>query len=74
LITGAATINPETAVSLPVVSIKGFVRVQKALIDCLGNKKLKAVMGASMGWAPGVRMVAKLTAERRADKISVFVQ
>ena len=35
--------------SFPVVSIKDFVRVQKALIDSLGIKKLKAVMGASMG-------------------------
>ncbi len=33
----------------PVVSIRDFVRVQKALIDSLGIKKLKAVMGASMG-------------------------
>ena len=35
--------------SFPVVSIKDFVRVQKALIDSLGIKKLKAVIGASMG-------------------------
>jgi homoserine O-acetyltransferase/O-succinyltransferase len=51
--TGPATINPDTGkpygLSFPVVSIKDFVRVQKALIDSLGIKKLKAVMGASMG-------------------------
>jgi homoserine O-acetyltransferase/O-succinyltransferase len=51
--TGPASINPETgkpyAMSFPVVSIKDFVRVQKALIDSLGIKKLKAVAGLSMG-------------------------
>jgi homoserine O-acetyltransferase len=51
--TGPASINPDTGkpygLSFPVVSIKDFVRVQKALIDSLGIKKLKAVMGASMG-------------------------
>src|SRR5262249_25741591 len=33
----------------PVVSIRDFVRVQKALIDSLGIRRLKAVVGASMG-------------------------
>ena len=51
--TGPASMNPDTGkpygMSFPVVSIKDFVRVQKALIDSLGIKKLKAVMGASMG-------------------------
>jgi homoserine O-acetyltransferase/O-succinyltransferase len=51
--TGPASINPDTGkpygMSFPVVSIKDFVRVQKALIDSLGIKKLHAVMGASMG-------------------------
>src|SRR5262249_36296045 len=51
--TGPASINPDTgkpyAMSFPVVSIKDFVRVQKALIDSLGIKKLRAVMGLSMG-------------------------
>ncbi len=51
--TGPASINPDTGkpygMSFPVVSIKDFVRVQKELIDSLGIKKLKAVMGASMG-------------------------
>ena len=51
--TGPASINPDTGkpygMSFPVVSIADFVRVQKALIDSLGIKKLKAVMGASMG-------------------------
>jgi homoserine O-acetyltransferase/O-succinyltransferase len=51
--TGPASINPDTGkpygMSFPVVSIKDFVRVQKALIDSLGIKKLKAVAGLSMG-------------------------
>jgi homoserine O-acetyltransferase/O-succinyltransferase len=51
--TGPASINPDTGkpygMSFPVVSIKDFVRVEKALIDSLGIKKLKAVIGASMG-------------------------
>jgi homoserine O-acetyltransferase len=51
--TGPASIDPDTGkpygVSFPVVSIKDFVEVQKALIESLGVKKLKAVVGASMG-------------------------
>jgi homoserine O-acetyltransferase/O-succinyltransferase len=51
--TGPASIDPATGkpygMSFPVVSIADFVRVQKALIDSLGIRKLKAVMGASMG-------------------------
>jgi len=51
--TGPASIDPDTGkpygMSFPVVSIKDFVRVQKALIDSLGIKKLHAVVGASMG-------------------------
>ncbi len=71
--TGPASINPDTGkpygMSFPVVSIKDFVNVQKALVESLGIKKLHAVMGASMGalqayeWAasyPG--MVGRLVA------------
>jgi homoserine O-acetyltransferase len=51
--TGPASIDPDTGkpygMRFPVVSIKDFVRVQKALIDSLGIRKLHAVMGASMG-------------------------
>jgi homoserine O-acetyltransferase len=51
--TGPASVNPDTGkpygMSFPVVSIKDFVNVQKALIESLGIKKLKMVMGASMG-------------------------
>jgi homoserine O-acetyltransferase/O-succinyltransferase len=51
--TGPASINPDSgkpyAMDFPVVSIKDFVAVQKALVESLGIRKLKAVMGASMG-------------------------
>ena len=51
--TGPASINPDTGkpygMSFPVVGIKDFVRVEKALIDSLGITRLKAVVGASMG-------------------------
>ncbi len=51
--TGPRTVNPDTAkpygMTFPVVSIKDFVNVQKALIDSLGIRRLKAVVGASMG-------------------------
>ena len=51
--TGPASTNPKTgrayALDFPVVTIRDFVNVQKALIESLGIKKLHAVMGASMG-------------------------
>jgi homoserine O-acetyltransferase len=51
--TGPASIDPDTGkpygMHFPVVSIKDFVNVQKALIDSLGIRKLHAVAGASMG-------------------------
>jgi homoserine O-acetyltransferase/O-succinyltransferase len=51
--TGPASVNPDTGkpygMSFPVVAIKDFVNVQKALIESLGVRKLKAVIGASMG-------------------------
>jgi homoserine O-acetyltransferase len=51
--TGPASVNPDTgkpyAMSFPVVSIKDFVNVQKALLESLGIRKVKAVMGDSMG-------------------------
>jgi homoserine O-acetyltransferase len=51
--TGPASIDPDTGrpygLRFPVVSIKDFVNVQKALVESLGIKKLKMVMGASMG-------------------------
>ena len=51
--TGPATINPQTGkpygLDFPVVTIRDFVNVQKAVLDSLGIKKLHAVIGASMG-------------------------
>ncbi len=51
--TGPASINPDTGkpygMSFPLVTIRDFVNVQKALADSLGIKKFHAVMGASMG-------------------------
>ncbi|MDO6426662.1 homoserine O-acetyltransferase [Thalassotalea sp. 1_MG-2023] len=51
--TGPASINPDTGMpyglSFPVVTIRDFVNVQKALIESMGITKLHAVVGASMG-------------------------
>ena len=51
--TGPASIDAATgkpyALSFPLVTIGDFVRVQKALVDSLGIKKLHTVMGPSMG-------------------------
>ncbi|WP_282604692.1 homoserine O-acetyltransferase [Pelagibius sp. Alg239-R121] len=51
--TGPASINPDTGkpygMNFPIVTIRDFVEVQKALLDSLGISKLHAVMGASMG-------------------------
>ncbi|MGI9412356.1 MAG: E22 family MetX-like putative esterase [Hyphomicrobiales bacterium] len=51
--TGPATTNPDTGkpygMSFPIVTIRDFVEVQKALLDSLGITSLHAVMGASMG-------------------------
>ncbi|WP_420935610.1 E22 family MetX-like putative esterase [Alteromonas sp. A081] len=51
--TGPATINPSTGkpygLEFPVVTIRDFVNVQKALLESLGINKLHAVVGPSMG-------------------------
>ncbi|CAN5147435.1 homoserine O-acetyltransferase [soil metagenome] len=51
--TGPSSIDPETGqpygLSFPVVTIRDFVQVQKALFDSLGITKLHAVAGTSMG-------------------------
>jgi homoserine O-acetyltransferase/O-succinyltransferase len=51
--TGPATINPDTdepwGMDFPVVTIRDFVEVQRALLDDLGIERLHAVMGPSMG-------------------------
>ncbi len=61
--TGPASIDPDTGkrygMSFPVVSMRDFVNVQKALVESLGIRRLKAVMGAS-------RARCRLTSGRRA--------
>ena len=51
--TGPASHNPDTGepwgTDFPLVTIRDFVNVQKALLDDLGIQRLHAVMGASMG-------------------------
>ena len=51
--TGPASINPDTqkpyGLSFPVVTIRDFVNVQKAVLESLGIEKLHAVIGPSMG-------------------------
>ena len=51
--TGPASINPDTGkpygLDFPVVTIKDFVNVQKAVLESLGISKLHAVIGPSMG-------------------------
>jgi homoserine O-acetyltransferase len=51
--TGPASIDPATGqpygMSFPIVTIRDFVEIQKALLDSLGIERLHAVMGASMG-------------------------
>lgn len=51
--TGPATINPETGepwgMAFPLVGIRDFVDVQRALLESQGIESLYAVMGASMG-------------------------
>ena len=51
--TGPATINPDTGkpygLDFPVVTIRDFVNVQKALLESLGISSLYAVVGPSMG-------------------------
>jgi homoserine O-acetyltransferase len=60
---GPATINPDTGKpwgsSFPVVSIRDFVRVHKALLDSLGVKKLQAAAGASMGSLQAMQWAAE---------------
>jgi len=51
--TGPASLNPETGkpygMSFPIVTFRDSVNTQKALLDMLGVKQLRAVIGASGG-------------------------
>lgn len=68
--TGPASIDPDTGkpygLNFPIVGVRDFVEVQKALVESLGIKKLALVAGPSMGslqtfeWAAShPEMVAK---------------
>ncbi len=68
--TGPASIDPDTgkpyALDFPIVTVRDFVEVQKALVESLGIKRLALVAGPSMGslqtfeWAAShPEMVAK---------------
>src|SRR3989454_976972 len=82
--TGPASINSDTGrpygMSFPIVTIRDFVNVQKALLDSLGIKKLHAVMGASGAfgrkWAAAERDPSKswdnkFAIEDTLDKIAL---
>jgi homoserine O-acetyltransferase len=60
--TGPATVNPDTGkpwgMQFPVVTMRDFVNVQKALLDSLGVQSLVAVTGASMGALQSVEWAA----------------
>lgn len=51
--TGPASIDPDTgkpyALDFPIVTVRDFVEVQKALVESLGIKRLALVAGPSMG-------------------------
>jgi homoserine O-acetyltransferase len=51
--TGPATVDPATGkpygMTFPIVTMRDFVAVQKALLDSLGVTKVHAAVGASMG-------------------------
>ncbi|RUO75268.1 E22 family MetX-like putative esterase [Idiomarina seosinensis] len=60
--TGPASINPATGepygLDFPVVTIRDFVNVQKAVLESLGVSKLHAVIGASMGSLQAIEWAA----------------
>lgn len=83
--TGPATVDPDTGrpygKSFPVVTIRDFVNVQKAVLDSLGVRKLHAAVGASMGafqaleWAAAypdfVERVAPVIGVAEADAYTI---
>src|SRR5213080_432109 len=77
--TGPASINSDTGrpygMSFPIVTIRDFVNVQKALLDSLGIKKLHAAMGAlqSFEWAAAYPdMVERIVPVIGAAELNAF--
>ncbi len=60
--TGPATIDPDTGkpwgLAFPVLSMRDFINVQKALMDSLGIRKIHAAAGASGGAIQSVEWAA----------------
>ncbi len=60
--TGPASIDPDTGkpygMRFPIVTIRDFVNVQKALLDSLGVRKVHAAVGASMGSMQAIEWAA----------------
>lgn len=82
--TGPATIDPATGkpwgTDFPIVTIRDFVNVQKALVESLGIRKLHAVIGASMGalqaleWASSYpEMVGRVVPVIGAGEVDPFL-
>ncbi len=82
--TGPATIDPATGrpwgMTFPIVTIRDFVEVQKALVESLGIRRLHAVIGASMGalqaleWASAhPEMVGKVVPVIGAGEVDPFL-
>lgn len=78
--TGPASLNPATGrpygMSFPLVSIRDFVRVQKALVDSLGVRKLHAVAGPSLGTMQAMEWAASYpdTVERVINVIGAGLE
>nr|VFJ97571.1 MAG: homoserine O-acetyltransferase [Candidatus Kentron sp. LFY] len=82
--TGPASIDPATGkpygMGFPLVTIRDFINVQKALVDSLGITSLQAVMGASMGalqaieWAVAYpHMVKRIIPVIGAGEVNAFL-
>lgn len=82
--TGPASLDPDTGkpygLRFPIVTIRDFVNVQKALLDSLGIRRLHAVIGASMGslqaieWAAAYpEMVERVVSVSGAGQADAFL-
>jgi protein-S-isoprenylcysteine O-methyltransferase Ste14 len=75
--TGPASINPDTGkpygLDFPVVTIRDFVNVQKALLESLGISKLYAVIGPSMGSMQAIDWATAYPDWRSLGVFSAFI-